>query len=226
MSEQNLWSWLGSARERLGVLKYRHGKPVPEGSSPIGEKAEALIVSLDQLKTACPKAPALSELESALHGYLAASIEELTNVTGAMLDHRDKAVTMKQRAEEAEAQVALLLSQAVTEGGDTDYRAMQERAEQAERRARYLEQQLSAQADQQSPQQPPAAGLVFPYATKQLEAMRDAAIEFWHQHDRSTPMPYGIQKRVQIFLAERTGESSRKLEELAKAIKPDDLPKA
>ncbi|WP_054922478.1 MULTISPECIES: hypothetical protein [Pseudomonas] len=68
--------------------------------------------------------------------------------------------------------------------------------------------------------------LTFPYATKQLEAMRDAALAHWVEHDRSKPAPYGIQKTVATFLAARTGENARKLAELAAAIKPDDLPKA
>lgn len=69
-------------------------------------------------------------------------------------------------------------------------------------------------------------GITFPYATKQLEAMRDAAVAHWADHDRSKPAPYGIQKTVASFLADRTGQNSRKLAELAVAIKPDDLPKA
>lgn len=68
-------------------------------------------------------------------------------------------------------------------------------------------------------------GLNFPYATKQLEAMRDAALAHWVNHDKSKPAPYGIQKEVAKFLAIRTGENARKLAELAAAIKPDDLPK-
>ncbi|MOA54219.1 hypothetical protein D3C78_1777980 [compost metagenome] len=55
--------------------------------------------------------------------------------------------------------------------------------------------------------------------------MCDAATEFWQPHDRSTPAPYGIQKKVQNFLAERTGANPRQVQELAAAIKPDDLPK-
>lgn len=68
--------------------------------------------------------------------------------------------------------------------------------------------------------------LTFPYATKQLEAMRDAALAHWVDHDRSKPAPYGIQKTVAAFMSTRTGENARKLSELAAAIKPDDLPKA
>ncbi|CAM4069584.1 hypothetical protein [Pseudomonas wadenswilerensis] len=73
---------------------------------------------------------------------------------------------------------------------------------------------------------PASEGITFPYATKQLEAMRDAALAHWADHDRSKPAPYGIQKTVASFLADRTGQNSRKLAELAVAIKPDDLPKA
>lgn len=73
---------------------------------------------------------------------------------------------------------------------------------------------------------PSSAGITFPYATKQLEAMRDAALAHWVEHDRSKPAPYGIQKTVASFLSARIGDNSRKLPELAGAIKPDDLPKA
>lgn len=72
----------------------------------------------------------------------------------------------------------------------------------------------------------PTTGLTFPYATKHLEAMRDAAIAHWSEHDRAKPAPYGIQKQVQSFIAELTGENARKVAELTKAIKPDDLPKS
>lgn len=92
--------------------------------------------------------------------------------------------------------------------------AAEQRAEQAE--AGRLHQQLGRQPD---------GGLTFPYTTRLLEAMCDAATEIWQSHDRSTPAPYGIQKKVQNFLAERTGANPRKVAELAAAIKPDDLPK-
>lgn len=92
--------------------------------------------------------------------------------------------------------------------------AAEQRAELAE--AGKLPQQLGGQ---------PVGCLTFPYATRQLEAMRDAATKFWQSHDRSKPAPHGIQKQVQNFLAERTGTNSRKVQELAAAIKPDDLPK-
>lgn len=69
------------------------------------------------------------------------------------------------------------------------------------------------------------ASLTFPYATKELRAMRDASVQFWAEHDLSKPAPYGIQKQVQNFLTSRTGENSRKVAELAAAIKPDDLPR-
>lgn len=116
--------------------------------------------------------------------------------------------------------------------------AAERRAEQAEAEDEGLRQQLcnaksayealrrQERTTQESPPEIPATGLTFPYATKHLEAMRDAALEYWQQHDRSKPAPYGIQKEVQKFLAGRTGENARKLAELAAAIKPDDLPKS
>ncbi|WP_434569190.1 hypothetical protein [Pseudomonas sp. Z3-8] len=131
-----------------------------------------------------------------------------------------------------------------------EFKAMQERAEQAERMVAALDRQLTEQAERKrindnvikaltqelrklhgreqspSPHDESVPGLTFPYATKQLEAMRDAALAHWVEHDRSKPAPYGIQKTVATFLAARTGENARKLAELAAAIKPDDLPKA
>lgn len=105
-------------------------------------------------------------------------------------------------------------------------RCAQEASEQDE--AEEAARRYDEWTKEQSGHQPiaPATGLIFPYATKHLEAMRDAAIAHWVEHDRSKPAPYGIQKTVQTFLAARTGENARKLAELASAIKPDDLPKA
>jgi hypothetical protein len=94
-----------------------------------------------------------------------------------------------------------------------------------ERSARAAAEQRATQAEASKLHQQPDCCLSFPYATIQLEAMRDAATKFWQAHDRSMPAPYGIQKKVQKFLAERTGENPRKVAELAAAIKPDDLPK-
>jgi hypothetical protein len=131
-----------------------------------------------------------------------------------------------------------------------EFAAMQERAEQAERMGAALDRQLTdyiekirdddkvivgltqelrkhhSQGRLPSQAAELVSGLIFPYATKQLEAMRDAALVHWAEHDRSKPAPYGIQKTVATFLAGRTGENARKLAELAAAIKPDDLPKA
>lgn len=100
---------------------------------------------------------------------------------------------------------------------------------EAERNARRAENMERAErcrcAYDQDNEASPSHGITFPYATKQLEAMRAAALAHWASHDRSTPAPYGIQKTVANFLAARTGQNARKLAELAIAIKPDDLPK-
>ncbi|NMX39391.1 hypothetical protein HBO34_16070 [Pseudomonas veronii] len=130
-----------------------------------------------------------------------------------------------------------------------EFAAMQERAEQAERMVAALDRQLTDYIEktrtdgkvikgltqelrklpshERLPSEPtePVSGLTFPYATKQLEAMRDAALAHWAEHDRSKPAPYGIQKTVAAFMSTRTGENARKLSELAAAIKPDNLPK-
>lgn len=100
------------------------------------------------------------------------------------------------------------------------------RGELADSVARLKQQpiDLAEQPDTQS--EAPATGLTFPYTTKHLEAMRDAALKYWPEYDRAKPAPYGIQKSVQNFLAERTGENARKVAELAVAIKPDGLPKS
>lgn len=127
---------------------------------------------------------------------------------------------------------------------DDDHRSLLERAESAEQMVEVMDRQLREQAEKMandqklfermaarangSPESSPsecAGELIFPYATKHLEAMCEAAREFWLDHDRATPAPHGIQKRVQNFLSERTGENARKVAELAAAIKPDDLPK-
>ncbi len=66
--------------------------------------------------------------------------------------------------------------------------------------------------------------LIFPYATKALIAMRDAALAHWVNHNPKEPAPHGIQKAVRWTLSQQLGNNERKLAELASAIKPDDLP--
>ncbi len=70
-----------------------------------------------------------------------------------------------------------------------------------------------------------AGQVVFPYSTKTLLAMRDAALKHWKNLDPSKPAPYGIQRDVQNYISTITGNHSRKVFELASAIKPDNLPK-
>lgn len=136
-----------------------------------------------------------------------------------MLEHTpEDFAAIRQRAEEAERMVAALDRQLTTQ-----HALRQEDGKALEAMARQLRELHAGQPP--ALEQDAQAGLTFPYATNHLKAMRDAAIEFWRSHDRSKPAPYGIQKEVQKFLAERTGENARKLAELAAAIKPDDLPK-
>ncbi|PMY37355.1 hypothetical protein C1Y35_19935 [Pseudomonas sp. GW456-L14] len=159
-----------------------------------------------------------------------------------------EAELLKRRAEDGKRTLVDIRNMLVHD--DEEFRSMQERAEQAERMVAALDRQLTELSESKRAndkafkaltqevrklhgrEQPEnqhgksSTGLTFPYATKQLEAMRDAALAHWVAHDRSKPAPYGIQKTVATFLAARTGENARKLAELAAAIKPDDLPKS
>ncbi|WP_092278017.1 hypothetical protein [Pseudomonas prosekii] len=61
--------------------------------------------------------------------------------------------------------------------------------------------------------------MTFPYATKALEAARQATLKFWIDYDPERPP---LQKSVQSFIAER-GIPARQAAELASAIKPDNV---
>lgn len=154
------------------------------------------------------------ELESAGRYVAEGEILDLRDELG---EERAARQSAERRAEKAEAAAAKLRQEI-----DAAYYAQKADEELAAREShqRHIEgdpaYQLSHATD----------GLIFPYSTKHLEAMRDAAVEFWQRHDITKPAPYGIQKTVQGFLAKRTGENARKLAELAKAIKPDGLPKS
>jgi len=71
---------------------------------------------------------------------------------------------------------------------------------------------------------PSSATITFPYKTKQLEILCAAAVQFWSTHDVQAPAPYARQKIVQSYLTEKIGIA--RTVELARAILPDDLPKA
>lgn len=136
-----------------------------------------------------------------------------------------------------------------------EFAAMQERAERAERMVASLDRQLTEQAERKrlndkafkemakqlrehhAGQQPdakpeaPASGLTFPYATKELEAMRAAVAKYWEGYTTDKRQP--TQKEVAIELGELLGlslmknkEPARKAVNLAAAIKPVDLPDA
>lgn len=120
--------------------------------------------------------------------------------------------------------------------------AADRRAEDAENTAASLRQQLFSNTidhrDQvDSPEwggttpQPHDAALSFPYETKELLAMRDAALKYWAGYTRDKRQP--TQNEVQLELCELLGLSigkgstpPRKTIALAGAIKPDSLPEA
>ncbi|MCQ4247162.1 hypothetical protein CXK93_00495 [Stutzerimonas decontaminans] len=71
-----------------------------------------------------------------------------------------------------------------------------------------------------------STALVFPYATKELEAMRDAALKYWANHTQDKRLP--TQVEIQLELCELLGlgvsndkEPPRKTKALAAAIRPD-----
>ncbi|MFS1292057.1 hypothetical protein ACLRDI_30555 [Pseudomonas piscis] len=139
-----------------------------------------------------------------------------------MLKSKDEIDALTSRAEAAESMVDLLDSQLrdladKKRSDDEVFNVLTAKFRSAHKDGESADPNINMITDK---------GLTFPYATKQLEAMRDAALAHWVDHDRSKPAPYGIQKTVATFLAARTGENARKLAELAAAIKPDDLPKS
>lgn len=76
--------------------------------------------------------------------------------------------------------------------------------------------------------EPPAAGLTFPYATKELEAMRTAALKYWANHAPDKRHP--TQKEIGHELCEllqlprqANNDPARKAIVLATAIRPDTL---
>jgi hypothetical protein len=100
----------------------------------------------------------------------------------------------------------------------TARQASEQRAEQAEAEVAELRLQMAAvgTTGQHS------SGLYFPYATKQLEAARDAALKYWCDFNHEHPP---LQKSIAGFMIER-GVPARQAQELTIAIKPDDLQKA
>lgn len=75
------------------------------------------------------------------------------------------------------------------------------------------------------------AGLVFPYATKRLEAMRAVAVKHWASYTADKRRP--TQKEIGLDLSEALGlprqannEPAREAKVLAVAIKPDNQPDA
>lgn len=156
-------------------------------------------------------------------------LEKQLSQMEARSDHYQDALEAK-RAETAELMSTLASEQAAREAAESHARELRDALSDKEQ-ARMAEDMERAEIPfcecaQDDVVSPSSVGITFPYATKQLEAMRDAALAHWAEHDRSKPAPYGIQKKVASFLSDRIGDNSRKLPELAGAIKPDDLPKA
>jgi|GEM_PF-940628 len=135
-----------------------------------------------------------------------------------------------------------------------EFSEMQRRAEQAEMMAAALDKQLTEQAEQKQlnerafkemarqlrnlhdrqpsapAQDTPAESVIFPYATKELEAMRAAVAKYWEGYTSEKRQPTQVEIQMELCkllgLGLAGGEAPRKVKALASAIKPDTLPDA
>lgn len=90
--------------------------------------------------------------------------------------------------------------------------------------------QASQERDSNDVESPPH-GLTFPYANRELEAMRAVALKYWAPYTPDKRMP--TQKEVGLELCtilnlqrQATGDPARKAIVLATAVRPDSLPDA
>ena len=71
-------------------------------------------------------------------------------------------------------------------------------------------------------------GLTFPYATKELEAMRAAVAKYWEGYTAEKRQPTQVEIQMELCkllgLELANGEAPRKVKALASAIKPANLP--
>jgi len=200
----------------------------------------AEIEALARMINGQPEQPNENELE-----YLRKQLEQERAAREA-----SEAELMRRRAEDGKRALENMRQMLMHE--HSEYAAMQERAEQAERMVAVLEAQIAKQAEQRKSDESafkaltrqvrelhggnrpaPAiqTGLVFPYATKELEAMRAAVAEYWEGYTPDKRQP--TQKAIAYSLGEKlnlprqgSGDPARKATALASAIKPDTLPDA
>lgn len=141
-----------------------------------------------------------------------------------MHDHKEFAA-MQERAEQAERMVATLDRQVIelTESRQLDNKIFKEMTRQLSECLGGRQPDITLEAS--------STGLIFPYATKELEAMRAAVAKYWEGYTTDKRQP--TQKEVAIEIGELLGLSlmknndpARKAVNLAAAIKPNDLPDA
>ncbi|MBD9408474.1 hypothetical protein [Stutzerimonas stutzeri] len=200
----------------------------------------AEIEALARMINGQPDQPNENELE-----YLRKQLEQERAAREA-----SEAELMRRRAEDGKRALENMRQMLMHE--HSEFAAMQERAEQAERMVAVLEAQIAEQAEQRKsdesafkaltrqvrelhggnrPAPASQTGLVFPYATKELEAMRAAVAEYWEGYTPDKRQP--TQKAIAYSLGEKlnlprqgSGDPARKATALASAIKPDTLPDA
>lgn len=151
-----------------------------------------------------------------------------------------------QRAEQAEAEAADLNQRLIS--AETAYKALQQESRfsydawaSAQAESSHASVELAATKTeldslrQHSPS-PHAidqagvspGGLTFPYATKELDAMRAAVAKYWEGYTAEKRQPTQVEIQMELCkllgLELANGEAPRKVKALASAIKPVDLP--
>lgn len=208
-----------AAELRRKLERERAAQQAAEGRAAL---AEAEASGVRQRLSAIESAPSFSEL--ACDAILLGSEND---------DLKYSLERERQRREQAEERIKKLERPAGLIGwelGSAEFAALEERAKSAEQHADSLARQL---AEKQAVQklETPTGGVVFPYATKELEAMRAAVAKYWESYtpDKRQPTQVEVQLELCTLLGlerMKDGDMPRKAKELAGAIKPGTLPDA
>ena len=148
----------------------------------------------------------------------------LEGMRNMLMHEHGEFVAMQRRAEQAERMVAALEEQVaeLAEERQVNSRLLNEMARQL--KEHHSRTRQAADVDAAIP-----TGLVFPYATKELEAMRATVAEYWEGYTPEMRQP--TQKAIAHTLGQKlnlprqsNGDPARKAMSLASAIKPAGLP--
>lgn len=200
-------------------LKIREAQQRREGEASAAEQLDAERTARNQSEQEASRLRAkLEAIETLLH-------QERESIEGLRRELNE--------SERARGRLAEQLIEAKQEAQEAKQKTDEAAASAAAAFSR-LEGQLNHVASlfsgrQATPAQ--GAGLSFPYATKELEAMRAAVAQYWEGYTTDKRQP--TQKAVALTLGEMlglpqqgSGDAARKAITLASAIKPDTLPDA